>query len=299
MFFSLVASFLQTDKGLCQLHIGGAHIPQLPAGLYGVPALPFSVNGDGRPLGQAADNAGVGKGALAQVQVSPCGGDCSDLGRNGLGKGEKEVFRHGLRHIDGDGLDIFPDPAGVLLVVVVGELDEGGGRDGFGDLSQPEGGNGPHPFGVGINLPEVGRDDLGGPAAVPAPGGVVDLGAPERPLLPLGGGVGMEGEVEVVGAFLGLLDGGSGGHVRGVAGVADAVGQQPGDQGVRDEVHVVFLVPAAVIEVVFLGGGAEIDAGHRHHPFQSFSLFYEKCKKEVTKPRFWIIIGGEGKEFLP
>ena len=73
----------------------------------------------------------------------------------------------------------------------------------------------------------------------------------------------LEGEIQVVPPLVGLPDGAGGGHVRGVAGVADAAAVEVGRHGVRQAVHPVLLAAAAGdVGVVLLGGWAEIDRGH-------------------------------------
>ena len=83
----------------------------------------------------------------------------------------------------------------------------------------------------------------------------------------------MEGQIEVVVPGIGLPDGGRRRHIRAVAGVLDAVGQEIGHHGVRQQIHVVLLGAAAGdVLVPLLGGRAEIDDGHETLPLQEKSV---------------------------
>ena len=75
------------------------------------------------------------------------------------------------------------------------------------------------------------------------------------PCLPLAGGVGVEGQVEVIVACVGGADGGGGGLVPVVAGVLDPRGKEDGLHGVGQVVHPLLLGAQVVdVGVVLLGG---------------------------------------------
>ena len=111
-------------------------------------------------------------------------------------------------------------------------------------------------MGRGINFPQVFRDQLRAPLSPGAAGIVKGDDAPGGGLgLPIPDGVGMEGQVEVIIAAVGLPDGGGRRGVRIVAAEADAVRPQIGLHGVGDLIHPVFLTAAAGdIGVPVLGG---------------------------------------------
>ena len=92
----------------------------------------------------------------------------------------------------------------------------------------------------------------------------------------------MEGEVEVVPPGVGLADGAPGGHVGGVALVADAAAVEIGHHGVGEAVHPVLLTAGSGdVHVALLGGGAEIDDGHGGYLL--FSPAYAAEAQEVPR----------------
>ena len=77
----------------------------------------------------------------------------------------------------------------------------------------------------------------------------------------------MEGQVKVVPALVGLLDGAAGGHLRCVADVADAAAVEVGNHRVGQPIHVELLAAAAGdVSVALLCGRAEINDRHDKIP---------------------------------
>ena len=154
-------------------------------------------------------------------------------------------------------------PGGVGVVVVVPDLQQHRGEPGLAHLPQGGGGPGGDLIWQGVDLPQLLGDQLRRPLAVDAAGIVEGDDAPLLAVAALRGGVGVEGQVQVELPLVGLPDGAAGGHLRPVALVLDAVGQQVGHQGVRQQIHVVLLGPAAGdVHIPVLGGRAEINSGH-------------------------------------
>lgn len=121
---------------------------------------------------------------------------------------------------------------------------------------------------LGVNLLQIPGDDLRPPPPVPA-GGVIKGDDPPVLTLAAGaGGVGVQSQVKVVVPAVCLADGGRGGHIRGVPGKLDAVGQQIRLHGVGHQIHEIFLRPVpGDIGVIFLGGRTQINFRHGHSPF--------------------------------
>ena len=184
-------------------------------------------------------------------------------GVDGPDEGDGEIVGEAEHQVAGDLSEVIFDPAGVVLVVVVPQLQQYGGELGVPDLPQGGGGAGDHLVRQGVDGAEVVDENLGGAPALGAGGVVEGDDAPDAAVVALAGGVGVEGQIEVVPPGVGLPDGGAGGHVGGVAGVADAAAVEVGDHGVGQAVHPVLLAAGAGdVHVFFLGGRAEIDDGH-------------------------------------
>ena len=226
---------------------------------YHIPVLVLSVDPHGGPIRNAGNYGGIRSGAAAEVQGAAAGVDRGLPGIYGPDEGDAEIVGEAEDQVPGDLRDVVLNPAGVLIVVVVPDLQQHGGEFGIPNLPQAGGGAGHHLVGQGIDAPQVVDEDLGRPLALGAGGVVEGDDAADVAVVALRGGVGVEGQVEVVPALVGLPDGAAGGHVGGIALIADAAAVEVGDHGVRQPVHPVFLTAGAGdVHVVFLRTGNNI-----------------------------------------
>ena len=238
---------------------GVAHVLAVPDH---VPVLVASVDPHGGPVGDVGDHGGAGAGAAAQIQGA------ADVYRAlpgvcGPDEGNVKKVREAENEIPGNLRQAVLDPAGVLVVVVIAQLQQHGGEFRVPHLAKACGGPGDHLVGQGVDAAQVVDKDLRGPLALGAGGVVEGDDAAHIAVVVRRGGVGVEGQIEVVPAGVGLPDGAAGGHVGRVALVADAAAVEIGDHGVRQAVHPVLLAAGAGdIGVVFLCGWAEVDNGH-------------------------------------
>ena len=135
-----------------------------------------------------------------------------------------------------------------------------------------------------IDGPQILHDQLGATPAVGG-GGIVKGDDTPGPALAgaVAGGVGVEGQIEVVVPLVPLPDGCGGGGGRIVATKADAIGPKIRLHGVGDLVHPVLLAAAAGdIGIILLGGGTQKYTGHDSSPFgfifrPSLWFFPERC----------------------
>lgn len=219
------------------------------------------------------DRAGDGGGA-AQVDRTARGG-LRRAGPRGAGIDERqaEIRRQRLHKALGDGVDVVFDPLCVLVVVVVADLEQDGRKARLAHLAETRGGAGRHKLRQRVDLAQVLREKLRRAAAVRACGIVKGDDPAGLSLAPGAGGVGVDREIEVVAALIGLPDGGRGGHIGGVAGELDPVGEQIRLHRIGDEVHEIFLAPrAGDIRVILLRAGTEIHGRHGNRsPFRWFS----------------------------
>ena len=137
-------------------------------------------------------------------------------------------------------------PEGVGIVVMVADLHQHRREPGPGHLSQCGGRAGGDLVGQRVDLPQIFGDQLRSPLPASAAGIVKGDNAPGGGL---GGavsdGVGVQCQIEVIIAAVGLPDSGPRRGVRVIAAVADAVGPQIRLHSVHDPVHPVFLAAAA------------------------------------------------------
>ena len=160
------------------------------------------------------------------------------------------------------------DPSGVGLVVVIPDLHQHRRGPGLPHLSQGGGGPGHHPLRQGIDLLHVPGNDLRPPPSVGAGGIIEGDDAPVLTLAAGAGGVGVQSQGKVIVPAVCLADGGRGGHIRGVPGKLDAVGQQIRLHGIGHQVHEVFLRPVpGDIGIIFLRRRTQINSRHGHSPF--------------------------------
>ena len=176
-----------------------------------------------------------------------------------LGKGDAKIGAQRLHDGSGDRLHILLNPFGVLQVVVVGHLNQDGGRIGLQDLGQIVGGAGVDPLGQRVDLLHLLDHDVGKALAeqgvLAVAGAVVDVDAAQQPLHPLGRRVGVQGDVHAVAGHVGEVDRIHHCAVRVVAHKLDPAGLQIGFHGIGDAIHPVFLVAVVDIKIVLLRGG--------------------------------------------
>ena len=244
-----------------------------------IPPLPFAVDGDGGAVGKVGDDGPRGGGCVPQVQRAVADLHCSLHRHHGIDERQAEKLCQRPGQLLGDGVHVALHPGGVLVIVVVPDLYQHRREPGQAHLPQGSGGLGGDLVGQGIDFPQLRRDELRRPAALGAAGIVKGDDAPLLPVAPLRRRVGMQGQIQVVPAGVGLPDGGGRRHGRAVAFVADAVGQQVRHQRIRQQVHVVLLGAAAGdVHIPVLGGRAQIDNGHMD---PSFSPIYMVIRKKV------------------
>ena len=129
---------------------------------------------------------------------------------------------------------------------MIADLHQHCREPGAGHLPQRGGGPGGHPIWQRVDLPQIFGDQLRATLSAAAARIVKRNDSPGRTLrLPIVDGVGVQRQIKVVIAAVGLPDGGSGGAVRVIATVADAAGVEIRLHGVRNFVHPVFLAAAA------------------------------------------------------
>ena len=232
-------------------------VAQLAVISHRVPLLIAAVDGDLGAVGQERHHVSAGAGGGAEVQGAALGCLHGALpGRQGRDEGQAEVSGKGPHQIRGDGLYVVLHPEGVGGVVVVAQLQQHGGHIGLAHLAQGGGGHGIDLVGQRVDLLEPLHEDVGGTAAVGA-GGIVEGDDAPHCAFPaaVGAAVGVKRQIEIVAAGVGQADGAGGGHIGGVAGEADGVGQQVRLHGVGDEVHEILLgAVAGDIRVILLGG---------------------------------------------
>ena len=120
---------------------------------------------------------------------------------------------------------------------MIPELHEHGGRPGPRELGKRRGGHRFDTFGQRINLLDVVRKRHGRPPAACAALLVVGIHSPQLAGKAFGRRVGVQGQVQIVAAGVGLRNGVGQGLVGVVAGKRDARGQQVGLHGVGNQVH--------------------------------------------------------------
>ena len=206
-----------------------------------VPALPLAVDRDLRAVGEVGDNRSGGGGVAPQVQRPPAEGHPALDGVHGVDEGQAEKLRQGPGQLLGDGVHVSLYPGGVGPVVVVADFHQHRWGVGLGHLPQGGGGAGGDFGGKRVDFPQLLGDEFRRPLALAAARVIKGDDAPLLAVAPLRRAVGVKGQVEVVGSPVGLPDRGPGGHFGLVALILDSIGEEIGDQGVRQQVHVVFL----------------------------------------------------------
>ena len=272
MNYERISLLQQRDK----LAAGPAHHTVQPDH---IPVLPLVEDGEAGAVVGLGQHGGGGGGLIPDIQVAP--GDVHHGGAGGLGiqEGQAEVFRQGEDNVAGNGVQIVLHPGGVVRVVVIAQLQEHRGGPHPPHLADGGGGFRPDLVGQGVDGFQAVGNELGGPLALCGAGVVIDQDAPGLAVLLLWGGVGVEGQVEIVVSGVGGPDGGQGGHVRRVAGEADAGGGKVGLHGVCQAVHPLLFRAAVDVQIVLLGRGGEIDDGHKND-----LLFSMLCGKEGLCP---------------
>ena len=114
------------------------------------------------------------------------------------------------------------DPSGVVFVVMVAQLNEHRRGPGLTHLSDGGGGLRTHSVGQGIDGLEVGGHNVCCPLAVGAAGVVEHNNAPGSAVIAGGGGVGVQGQMEIISTGVGRPDGRRGGHIRCVSNVLNS-----------------------------------------------------------------------------
>ena len=185
--------------------------------LHHIPPLPLVEHLQPGPVIGLGKHGGGGAGHGTDVQITPAHIHHRVAGGAGLQEGQAKIFGEGQDDISGDGVQVVFHPGGVVWVVVVAQLQKD--RRGPDQPHLPDGGGslGPDLVGQGVDgLQAVGHQ--GGRLLAPDRAGEVeDDDPPHLAVFPLGGGIGVEGQMEIVVARVGGPDGGRGGHIGGVA----------------------------------------------------------------------------------
>ena len=220
-----------------------------------MPAVGGVEDGDGGPVGGLGEDGGGCVGPGPDVQTAPLHIYHPGAAVFRLEEGDAEILGQGQHDDPGGAVQVGFDPVGILHIVVEGQLDEDGGGGDLSDLPQSGGGLGAHQIGIGVDGLQAICDEFCRPLAVGAARVVEDDG-PSGPARHVpGGGVGVEGQMEVVAPGVGGGDGRSGGHIRGIPAVPDAGGVQHGDHLVGQEVHPLLLGSAVDVWVPVLSTG--------------------------------------------
>ena len=178
----------------------------------------------------------------------------------------KIPFARGRAGDDGlrRGVEVIFDPARIVVIVVIAELDEIRRVSGPPHLAERCGRLRRHLCRQRVDHAQLRGEELGSTLSVAARGIVKDDDAAVLPRLPLPRGVGVQGKVKVKAAeAVRLRDGRGRGHLRRVARERDGVCVKVRLERVGQQIHPVFLAATAVdIRVPILRGGTQINSGH-------------------------------------
>ena len=121
---------------------------------------------------------------------------------------------------------------------MVAQLQQYGGHIGLADLAQRGGGTGIDLVRQRIDVFQIFHKNIRRAAAI-STGGIVksDDTADGALLGTIGTAVGVKRQIKIVTSRICQADGAGGGHVGGVAGKTDGVGQKIGLHGIGDQVH--------------------------------------------------------------
>ncbi len=170
---------MRREKGLCGSDgdIAGLDVADYAVVIDEIPALPLAADID---LGAAWDDENR-EGIQAGKPIDGCApGGGNGAGIDGLRtkEGDVKILGQGKDDIGGDGVDVIFNPAGVLIIVVVGEFNQDGRGPGQADFPDGRGGEGADLRGIEIDVLEVLDDNISSPFSVDAAGIIVNV----RPL---------------------------------------------------------------------------------------------------------------------
>ena len=223
----------------------------------GVPIPLLACDGNARTVGDLSDDGRIQRRAGAYVQTPAAGGNDALAETGRLNKRNAEEFRHRKRKRAGDKVDVVFNPFCVALVIMIRNLDKHGGCADTPQLGEGGIGHRANLFGIGINVAEIGGDDLCRFAAARAGGVVIHIGARLTAHVAHARGVGMQRKMQTVVAAVGIGDDLIERHIIAAARKADAAGDKIRLHCVGDEIHIIFLAAAAVVvDVEILPRGA-------------------------------------------
>ena len=125
-----------------ELDIGGGRIAGETAVLDHIPPLQRAHHRELPAVGDVGQHPGLDRGPGPQTEHPAAQSRVCSLGLLGRHQGEIKIPEDPRRHRLGDGVQIVPQPEGVLDVVVIPQLQQNGGSPGAGHLSQVQSGHG-------------------------------------------------------------------------------------------------------------------------------------------------------------